>query len=132
MQLLEAIPALPVRDIEASISYYQSRLGFALVHRESDFAILRRDSVVLHLWAANDEAWRKRTVTSLMMSGAESFLAGTASCRVRVSGIDDLYKELAPLGVLHGNGALEKQPWGDRDFAVVDSDNNLITFFEPG
>jgi len=96
MQLQEAIPALPVKDVAASIPYYQNKLGFTLVHVESSFAILKRDSVELHLWAANDETWRKRTVTSLLTSGAESFLAGTASCRIRVSGIDDLYNELTP------------------------------------
>jgi len=132
MQLLEAIPALPVRDVGASIPYYQDKLGFSLVHTEGGFAILKRDAVELHLLTANDEKWQTRPETSPVASGAESFLAGTASCRVGVSGIDELYSELAPRRVLHGNGALQEQPWGDRYFTVVDLDNNLITFFERG
>ncbi len=38
----------------------------------------------------------------------------------------------AGFAVLNRNGALEREGWGDRDFAVGDMDHNLITFFEPG
>src|SRR5438874_7000623 len=34
-------------------------------------------------------------------SGAESFIAGTASCRIEVEGVDDLFGELEPRGILH-------------------------------
>ena len=65
-----------------------------------------------------------------MTSGAESFLAGTASCRILVEGVGELYRTLQPLGIIHGNAPLTNQPWGDRDFAVQDPDGDLVTFFE--
>ena len=132
MTLVDAIPALPVRNIGVSAGFYREKLGFAVVYEETGFAVLKRDSVVLHLWAANDDGWRKRVGSPPVVSGAETFLAGTASCRIRVAGLDALHAELSPRGVLHGNGALTKQWWGDRDFSVVDIDSNLLTFFEPG
>lgn len=82
-------------------------------------AILERDQVELHLWAANKPN----------VPGAEPFIAGTASCRMRVSEIDALYAELLPKAIVHPNGSLEDKPRGTREFAILDPDNNLVTFF---
>ena len=136
VKLLSAIPALPVRDLERSLVFYRDKLGFMLIHRESGFAIFSCDSVVIHLWVANDESWRTKSYASHdakpIISGAESFIAGTASCRIRVEGIDELHSVLEPLGILHQNAPLERQPWGDWEFGVVDPDGNLVTFFQAG
>jgi catechol 2,3-dioxygenase-like lactoylglutathione lyase family enzyme len=130
-QLLEARPALPVRDIERSCRFYRDELAFILRHRESGFAIVCRDAVEIHLWLANDERWRERGIERPVVTGAESFLAGTASCRVRVAGIETLYEAIQPRGIVHNNAPLTRQPWGDLDFSVVDPDGNLVTFFQP-
>ena len=55
MRLLQAIPALPVRDIEKSVQFYRDQLDFEIAYQERGFAIVRRDSVEIHIWAANDE-----------------------------------------------------------------------------
>lgn len=54
----------------------------------------------------------------------------TASCRIEVEGIDELYQHIKPLGILHPNTSLKDQWWDERDFAVIDPDNNLISFFQ--
>jgi catechol 2,3-dioxygenase-like lactoylglutathione lyase family enzyme len=130
MKLLQAIPALPVKDLAKSIHFYVDALGLELAHRDIDFAICRRDSVEIHLWVASDDSWLDRIGKAPVVSGAESFIAGTASCRLQVDGVDDLYRQLEPLGIVHPNGKISDQPWGDRDFSVLDPDNNLIAFFE--
>ncbi len=121
MKLLFAIPALPVLEIDRAIAFYQSRFGFTCGHSDGGFAILSRDAIEIHLWEANNPD----------IKGAEPFIAGTASCRIRVAGLDSLYEEYRQQGVIHPNGRLTNQPWGDSDFSVLDQDNNLITFFEP-
>jgi len=131
MKMLRAIPALPVRDMERSVEFYRGKIGLELVHREGGFAILARDAVAIHLWEAADESWRARSGSSPVVSGAESFIAGTASCRIGVQGVDELHGRLEPLGILHPNAPLANKPWGDREFGVLDPDRNLITFFEP-
>jgi catechol 2,3-dioxygenase-like lactoylglutathione lyase family enzyme len=130
----ETIPALPVKDVTASAAFYEEKLGFAARHQEDGFAIVHRDGAEIHLWQAGDEAWRERQdlADRPVASGAESFLAGTASCRVRVEGVDQLYAEFEPRGVVHPRGSLRDEWWGDRDFAVLDLDGNLVTFFERG
>ncbi len=88
-----------MRDIATRVALYRDTLGFAVRHRETGFAILRRDAVDLHLWAASDEGWRTRQGAAVpLVSGAESFIAGTASCRVAVQGVDELHRVLNPRG----------------------------------
>jgi catechol 2,3-dioxygenase-like lactoylglutathione lyase family enzyme len=131
MKLLNAIPAMPVTDIEKSAAFYRDKLGFALGFHNEGFAKLVRECVEIHLWAARDEEWReRRDFTRPIISGAESFIAGTASCRIGVEGVDELYREIEPRGVLHTKGAIRDTDFGTREFHVSDPDNNLVTFFE--
>ena len=129
MKMIFSIPALPVKEMVRSIVFYRDILGFALVHQDGGFAIFQRDAVEVHLWEASDESWQTRTTTGIV-SGAESFIAGTASCRIAVEGVDELYRELQPHGIVHSGAHLDDKPWGTREFGILDCDNNLITFFE--
>jgi hypothetical protein len=91
-----------------------------------------RDETVINLWEASDESWRERdSVENPVRSGAESFIAGTASCRIRVEGVDELYAELSRTEVLHpvSKGGVENTDFGSREFATLDLDGNLLTFF---
>jgi hypothetical protein len=112
--------------------FYAEKLGFVARHQEGGFAIVRRDDAELHLTQLADESWRQRPDLAArpVVSGAESFLPGTGTCRIRVEGIDELWAELEPRGVVHPNGRLREQWWGDRDFSVLDVDGNGIAFFE--
>jgi catechol 2,3-dioxygenase-like lactoylglutathione lyase family enzyme len=98
--LHRTIPALPVRDVRAAVAYYRDRFGFDVSHETGDFAVLVRDDAVLHLWGATDGDWRSRDDLGRhpICSGAESFLAGTASCRIEVSDVDTLFAELQSAG----------------------------------
>lgn len=130
MNLVQAIPALPVQSTVKSAAFYHEKLGFAIRHQDTGFVIVQRDAVEIHLWEASDESWQARSGGAPVVSGAESFIAGTASCRVQVAGVDDLHAELQPLGILHPRAQIADQPWGTREFGVLDIDGNLITFFE--
>jgi catechol 2,3-dioxygenase-like lactoylglutathione lyase family enzyme len=131
--LSQTIPALPARDVGSAVDFYRDRLGFQVLHHDGGFAVLSRDEAVLHLWQAADESWRQRgTSDGPVQSGAESFLAGTASCRILVSGVDELYDELRARDVLHpvSRDGVSDTDFGTREFATLDDDGNLITFFQ--
>jgi catechol 2,3-dioxygenase-like lactoylglutathione lyase family enzyme len=131
--LSQTIPALPVRDVAAAVEFYRDRLGFEVLHHDGGFAVLGRDEAVLHLWEAGDEGWREReSVERPVQSGAESFIAGTASCRIRVDGVDQLYEELRAREVLHptSRSGVTDTEYGARDFATLDLDGNLVVFFQ--
>jgi hypothetical protein len=94
--------------------------------------VLVRDGVRLSLWQANDEDWRERLDPERpVCSGAESFIAGTASFVVDVVGIDELFERCRGEGILHPSStAVEAMDFGARAFSALDPDGNLITFLE--
>lgn len=138
VSLTTSIPALPVRDVAVAVAFYCSRLGFGQAHVELGFAVLRRDDVELHLWQAGDTSWQDRPDLAArpVASGAESFLAGTASCRLGVdteAGLEALFATFAAANVLHpvSRAGVETTTFGVRQLHVLDVDGNLVTFFVP-
>lgn len=111
--LERAIPVLASLDLEATQHFYATRLGFDALFTYPDYAISGRDGIQIHFWLTDDPA--APTITS---------------CRIDVTGIDALYAEMQAAGVVHPNGALQEQPWGFKEFAVLDGDGNLIKFGE--
>src|SRR5262245_20774175 len=112
MKMMKTIPALPVEDVTTAAACYHNKFGFTVIYQDDGFAILSRDDIQIHLWGASDKSWRPRLrqildgsleidpdTVSIVVSGAETFLAGTASCRVEVQSIDELYAEYQTSGV---------------------------------
>ena len=129
----QTIPAMPVREMPSAVAFYRDRLGFEVLHHDGGFAVLSRDEAVVHLWEASDESWRDEIVAdSPVRSGAESFIAGTASFRVQVTDVDDLYAEMRAADVLHpvSKDGVDDTDFGTREFATLDPNGNLVTFFE--
>ena len=130
--LTQTIPALPVRDAAAATAFYRDRLGFEVLHTDDGFVVVKRDAAEVHLWQSGDESWRERdTLERPVRSGAESFIAGTTSCRIRTDDVGALYDELHGAGVLHpvSEDGVTTTDFGTREFSVIDVDGNLISFF---
>lgn len=96
----------------------------------------RGDACVSHLWLADDDGWVERADLAArpVCSGAESFLAGTASCRIQLDSpaeLEQLFVEYAQTRVLHpvNRSAPTRTDFGTREFATLDADGNLLTFF---
>jgi catechol 2,3-dioxygenase-like lactoylglutathione lyase family enzyme len=132
VRLSQTIPALPVRECARAVDFYRDRLGFEVLHHDGGFAVLCRDEAVLHLWEASDESWRDRPrLDRPVTSGAESFIAGTASCRIMVDDVDGLFAEYRSSDVLHpvAKDGPEDTDYGTREFGALDVDGNLLGFF---
>jgi catechol 2,3-dioxygenase-like lactoylglutathione lyase family enzyme len=124
-------PAMPSRDVGRSIEFYRDLLGFAVLHHDGDFAVLGRDGARLSIWGATDESWQTRADWAKpVCSGAESFIAGTASFRIQVQGVDELYEVCKERDVVHPNAHIEDTWWGTREFSVLDPDGNLVGLYE--
>jgi catechol 2,3-dioxygenase-like lactoylglutathione lyase family enzyme len=114
ISFLSATPVLASLDIQRSVDFYCSRLGFtALYARQGEYGVITRGAVSLHFWACN-----------------ERHIAENTSCRIQVEGIDTLFAECDALGIVHPKAPLETKPWGTTEFAIVDPDGNLVTFAE--
>lgn len=110
-------PKLPMRDKQQTRDYYLNRLGFHLVGRGDfdGYLMVALDQVEIHFFefAALDPAQNYGQVY------------------IRISGIDLFYERLLKQGVpVHPNGHLGLKPWGQREFSLLDPDNNLLTFGE--
>lgn len=108
-----AIPTFPCRDLDSASAFYQS-LGFHLGARYPTYAILQRGALELHL--SLFEALEPKTNCS--------------AAYLRLEDAQALHRQAAALG-LGSQGipritALEDQPWGMREFALVDPDGNLL------
>lgn len=107
-------PKLPMRNKAATLAYYVNGLGFAEFGADvPEYLMLSRDGFELHffLYAALDP---KLTYGQVY---------------IRTIDIDGLYRWVMDRGVaIHPNGDLGNRPWGQREFALLDPDNNLLTF----
>jgi catechol 2,3-dioxygenase-like lactoylglutathione lyase family enzyme len=109
-----AVPIIPARDTASATAWYGDNLGFDVVHLEPEYAIVERDDVGVHFWGPSGIAPED----------------SNTMFRIRVEGIDELYEHCRTKGIVHPNAPLEEKPWGAREFAVIDGDGNLLTFFE--
>lgn len=134
MKMIKSIPSLPVLDIDTAVAFFENKMGFTSQYNDDGFAKLLRDEVEIHLWAACDSGWKLRSLLLFLRpiwSGAESFLAGTASCRIEVEHIDELFTEYKERGVLYDPTTIvEDTAWGTREFPALDLHRNLLTFYE--
>jgi uncharacterized glyoxalase superfamily protein PhnB len=51
--------------------------------------------------------------------------------RIQAEDIDALHEHCSARGLVHPNAPLHEEPWGTREFAILDLDGNLLTFFQP-
>jgi catechol 2,3-dioxygenase-like lactoylglutathione lyase family enzyme len=124
-------PSLPTADVARSKHFYTDVLGFGVVASDDGFALVRRDGATISIWGATDESWREKLDPEKpVCSGAESFIAGTASCSIEVTGVGELYEYCKTRDVVHPNGHIGDTEWGTREFAILDPDGNLVTFWE--
>jgi len=113
-QFLAAVPVLASLDIERSAEFFATTLGFAKVHvAQGEYGIVANGPVQIHFWAC-----------------ADRHIAEATGCRVQVRAIDHLYRLCEEHAIVHPNAPLEAKPWGTREFAILDPDGNLVTFYE--
>lgn len=112
-RLIAAVPKLASLDIERSLAFFE-RLGFKRVYATPEYGVITRDAVSLHFWLCSDARIPRET-----------------GCRIAVEGIDEFFDTCTKLGIVHPNGRLELKPWSMREFSILDTDGNLVTFNEP-
>jgi catechol 2,3-dioxygenase-like lactoylglutathione lyase family enzyme len=111
-----AIPILPARSLDETIAFY-ARFGFAVGFRQdqpSPYAILGRGMVELHFFGFP------------ALRPAESY----AGCYLRVTDVDKLHRDWSAVG-LPAEGiprltAVRDEPWGMREFTLIDPNGNLV------
>ena len=113
--LTEINPKLPMRNKAATKDYYVNKLGFQLFGDEDydDYIMVYKDNIQIHFFQFND------------LDPKENY----GQVYIRTNDIDSLYQTLKDYKIsIHPNGQLAIKPWGQKEFSLLDPDNNLLTF----
>ena len=115
VEFVTTTPVLASLDIERSVDFFCSKLGFVKIYAEQGaYGIVSSGAVTIHFWSCNDRRISEAT-----------------GCRVGVRGIEALFEKCEVHGIVHPKAPLSTAPWGNREFAISDPDGNLVTFHEP-
>jgi catechol 2,3-dioxygenase-like lactoylglutathione lyase family enzyme len=114
--MLTAIhPKLPMRDKKATRNFYSNKLGFQ-EFGSADFdgyLMMQKDGIQIHFFEFKT------------LDPKENY----GQVYIRTNTIDIFYQTLLDNKIsIHPNGQLEIKPWGQKEFSVLDPDNNLLTF----
>ena len=113
--LTEINPKLPMRDKTATRAFYLGKLGFQEVG-SADFdgyLMIRKDEIQIHFFE-----FKK-------LDPKENY----GQVYIRTDHIDTLYQSMLDNEIsIHPAGHLQTKPWGQKEFSVLDPDNNLLTF----
>lgn len=113
--MLTAInPKLPMRNKAHTIEFYIGQLGFQQFGNDFDgYLMVERDNIQLHFFEFKD------------LNPNENY----GQVYIRTNDIDALYQSMLDKNVsIHPAGHLQTKPWGQKEFALLDPDNNLLTF----
>lgn len=113
--LTQINPKLPMRDKQATRDFYLNGLGFQFFGNADydGYLMVEKDSVQIHFFEFSE------------LNPAENY----GQVYIRTDSIDELYQSFLDKKVaIHPNGSLHTKPWGQKEFSILDPDNNLLTF----
>ncbi|MES2558953.1 MAG: VOC family protein [Bacteroidota bacterium] len=113
--LTDIIPKLPMRDKTVTRNYYVDKLGFQYIGSDDfdHYLIVEKDNLQIHFFEFKT------------LDPKENY----GQIYIRTDNIDELYQTVLKNKVdIHPNGHLENKPWQQREFSLLDPDNNLLTF----
>ena len=106
-------PKLPMRNKNATKAFYIDKLQFSEISDYGEYLLIKRDQIEIHFFEFRD------------FDPQENY----GQVYIRTNDIDHLYQTCLEHKIaIHPNGKLETKPWGQREFALLDPDKNLLTF----
>jgi predicted enzyme related to lactoylglutathione lyase len=109
LMMRTVMPELPFDAVPAGVKHYRDVLGFSVNYEQHDIGVLDRDEVRVLLVARTPHH------------------SGIGSAYFYVRDADALYAELLEKGA-DVQGETISQPWGLREFTVLDVERNRLTF----
>jgi Glyoxalase-like domain len=106
-------PKLPARNIAITKDYYLNQLGFKEIGDYGDYLLIEKDQIEIHFFEFKE------------LNPKENY----GQVYIRTDNIDQLYQTIQDKKIsLHPNAPLQIKPWGQKEFSLLDPDNNLLTF----
>ena len=111
-------PMLATDDMDASLSFFHSVLGFTTTLHSTDYSVVERDRQTVHLMRAADES-----VMKSMREHTEIY--------IEVSGIQDLWEHVKTFKDRYRIRDLFARDYGMTEFHIADPHSCLIFVGEP-
>ncbi len=110
-------PKLPMRDKAATKDFYLNKLGFSEAGNADyeGYLMIKKDDVEIHFFEFKG------------LDPNENY----GQVYIRTNDIDNLYASYKNKVSIHPAEHLQTKPWGQKEFALLDPDNNLLTFGQP-
>jgi hypothetical protein len=108
-------PKLPMRHKAITRDFYLNKLDFQEFGSEDfdGYLMVQKDSIQIHFFEFKE------------LDPKENY----GGVYIRTNDIDTLYKSFLQKKLsIHPAGHLQIKPWGQKEFAMLDPDNNLLTF----
>lgn len=113
--LTTIIPKLPMRSKANTRNFYLTQLGFTDIG-SADFEgylLLKKDHIEIHFFEFKE------------LDPKENY----GQVYIRTNDIEVLYQSMLDNNHnIHPSGHLQTKPWGQKEFSILDPDNNLLTF----
>jgi hypothetical protein len=113
--LTSVIPKLPMRNKTVTKEFYINKLGFQQSGKQEydDYLMLKLDNIEIHFFEF------------ATIDPKENY----GQVYIRTDDIESLYQSMPDKELtIHPAGHLEEKPWGQKEFSMLDPDNNLLTF----
>ena len=113
--LTNIIPKLPMRDKVITRNFYVNQLGFQDVGSADfdDYLLLQKDNIEIHFFEFKG------------LDPKENY----GQVYIRTSNIQTFYQSMLDnQNNIHPAGHLQTKAWAQKEFAMLDPDNNLLTF----
>jgi catechol 2,3-dioxygenase-like lactoylglutathione lyase family enzyme len=110
-------PKLPMRNKAATKEFYIDKLGFRQVGNTDydGYLMVEKDNIEIHFFEFKD------------LDPHENY----GGIYIRTDNINEFYQQVLYSKLsIHPAGNLQTKPWGQTEFAMLDPDNNLLTFGE--
>jgi len=104
-----------MRNKAITRNYYENKLGFKYIGSDDydHYLIVEKDKLQIHFFEFKS------------LDPKENY----GQIYIRTDNVDLLYQSMLDNRVaIHPNGHLENKPWQQREFSLLDPDNNLLTF----
>ena len=112
--LTEINPKLPMRNQARTKEFYIDQLGFQQFGNDyEEYLMVQKDNVQIHFFEFKE------------LDPKENY----GQVYIRTNDIGKLYQSIVDKKIsIHPAGDLQTKPWRQREFSVLDPDNNLLTF----
>lgn len=108
-------PKLPMRNKAVTKDFYINTLGFQNLGTADydEYLMVLKDNIEIHFFAFKE------------LDPNENY----GQVYIRTDAVDTLYQSMLDKKIsIHPAGHLQVKPWRQKEFSILDPDNNLLTF----